>query len=136
WWAAYSWGRFWGWDPKEVWALIALVVYVIPLHMRYAGWVKDFGLAVAAILCYSAIVMCWYGVNFVLGAGLHSYGFGGGGPWWVFRGGMINGEWVLVASIVFLGPQGSLDRAPQPAPSPSGPVGKSETHLRPGLEGV
>jgi ABC-type transport system involved in cytochrome c biogenesis permease subunit len=102
WWAAYSWGRFWGWDPKEVWALIALVTYVVPLHMRFVGWVKDFGLAVSAVLCYSAIVMCWYGVNFVLGAGLHSYGFGGGGPWWVFWAGMINVAWVLVASMLYI----------------------------------
>jgi ABC-type transport system involved in cytochrome c biogenesis permease subunit len=102
WWAAESWGRFWGWDPKEVWALIALVCYVIPLHARYIGWVKDFGLAVSAVLCYAAIVMSWYGVNFVLGAGLHSYGFGGGGPWWVFWAGLINVEWVLVASIIYL----------------------------------
>src|SRR5262249_18897995 len=43
-WAAESWGRFWGWDPKEVWALIALLCYIIPLHARYAGWVKEFGL--------------------------------------------------------------------------------------------
>jgi ABC-type transport system involved in cytochrome c biogenesis permease subunit len=102
WWASYSWGRFWGWDPKETWALIALVCYVIPLHARYIGWVKDFGLAVAAVICYAAIVMCWYGVNFVLGAGLHSYGFGGGGPWWVFWAGLINIEWVLVASMIYL----------------------------------
>lgn len=101
WWAAESWGRFWGWDPKEVWALIALVCYVIPLHARYIGWVKDFGLAVAAVVCYAAIVMSWYGVNFVLGAGLHSYGFGGGGPWWVFLAGLINIEWVLIASIIY-----------------------------------
>jgi ABC-type transport system involved in cytochrome c biogenesis permease subunit len=100
WWAAYSWGRFWGWDPKEVWALIALVSYVIPLHMRFIGWVKDFGLAVSAVICYSAIVMAWYGVNFVLGAGLHSYGFGGGGPWWVFWAGLINLMWVLVACVI------------------------------------
>jgi ABC-type transport system involved in cytochrome c biogenesis permease subunit len=102
WWAADSWGRFWGWDPKEVWALIALVCYVIPLHMRYIGWVKDFGLAVAAVLCYAAIVMSWYGVNFVLGAGLHSYGFGGGGPWWVFGAGLLNIEYVLICSILYL----------------------------------
>jgi ABC-type transport system involved in cytochrome c biogenesis permease subunit len=100
WWAAYSWGRFWGWDPKEVWALIALVCYVIPLHMRYIGWVKDFGLAVCAVICYAAIVMAWYGVNFVLGAGLHSYGFGGGGPWWVFWAGLLNLEWVLLACVI------------------------------------
>ncbi|MBY0523090.1 MAG: cytochrome c biogenesis protein CcsA [Gemmataceae bacterium] len=101
WWAAYSWGRFWGWDPKEVWALISLVVYVIPLHARYIGWVKDFGLAVSAVLCYSAIVACWYGVNFVLGAGLHSYGFGGGGPWWVFWAALINVEFVVICSIIY-----------------------------------
>ena len=102
WWAAESWGRFWGWDPKETWALIALVCYVIPLHMRYIGWVKDFGLAVSAVVCYAAIVMSWYGVNFVLGAGLHSYGFGGGGPWWVFWAGLLNIEWVLIGSMLYL----------------------------------
>jgi ABC-type transport system involved in cytochrome c biogenesis permease subunit len=114
-WAAFSWGRFWGWDPKETWALIALVVYVIPLHARYIGWVKDFGLAVGAVLCYAAIVMCWYGVNFVLGAGLHSYGFGGGGPYWVLWAGLINVQWVLMASMMYLArkhlPQGPA--APQ-----------------------
>jgi ABC-type transport system involved in cytochrome c biogenesis permease subunit len=102
WWAAYSWGRFWGWDPKETWALIALVTYVIPLHMRYVGWIKDFGLAVCAVLCYASIVMAWYGVNFVLGAGLHSYGFGGGGPWWVFWAGLINFLWVLLACFAYV----------------------------------
>jgi ABC-type transport system involved in cytochrome c biogenesis permease subunit len=94
WWAVESWGRFWGWDPKEVWALISLVCYVIPLHARYVGWVKDFGLAVSAVLCFAAIMMSWYGVNFVLGAGLHSYGFGGGGPWWV--------AWVALLNLIFL----------------------------------
>lgn len=78
-WAAESWGRFWGWDPKEVWALIALVCYLIPLHARYVGWVRDIGMAVCAVVCFASVVMAWYGVNFVLGAGLHSYGFGGGG---------------------------------------------------------
>jgi len=115
WWAAYSWGRFWGWDPKETGALIALVCYVIPLHMRFIGWVKDFGLAVAAVLCYAAIVMSWYGVNFVLGAGLHSYGFGGGGPWWVFWAGLINIEYVLVCSLLYL----NKTRVPASSPATS-----------------
>ena len=101
WWAAYSWGRFWGWDPKETGALIALVCYVIPLHMRYIGWIKDFGLAVAAIVCYAAILMSWYGVNFVLGAGLHSYGFGGGGDGWVYWASLLNIEWVLAATLIY-----------------------------------
>jgi ABC-type transport system involved in cytochrome c biogenesis permease subunit len=78
-WADYSWGRFWGWDPKEVWALITLLVYLIPLHGRFAGWVNTFGLIVASVVCYLSVVMAWYGVNFVLGVGLHSYGFTEGG---------------------------------------------------------
>jgi ABC-type transport system involved in cytochrome c biogenesis permease subunit len=102
WWAADSWGRYWGWDPKEVWALIALVVYVIPLHMRFIGWVKDFGVAVCAVLCYAAIVMSWYGVNFILPAGLHAYGFGSGNNTWVYWAGLINIEWVLICSILYL----------------------------------
>jgi ABC-type transport system involved in cytochrome c biogenesis permease subunit len=103
WWATESWGRFWGWDPKEVWALIALVCYVIPLHARYIGWVKDFGLAVSAVACYAAIVMSWYGANFILGGGLHAYASGGGGPWWIFWAGLINIQWVILASLRYLG---------------------------------
>lgn len=82
-WADYSWGRFWGWDPKEVWALIALLAYLAVLHARQAGWIGSFGLAASAVACFSLVVMAWYGVNFVLGAGLHSYGFGGGGKAYV-----------------------------------------------------
>jgi Cytochrome C assembly protein len=78
-WADYSWGRFWGWDPKEVWALITLLVYLIPLHGRFAGWVSTFGLVVASVACFLSVIMAWYGVNFVLGVGLHSYGFVEGG---------------------------------------------------------
>jgi ABC-type transport system involved in cytochrome c biogenesis permease subunit len=74
-WADYSWGRFWGWDPKEVWALITLLVYLVPLHGRFAGWVNTFGLVIASVVCFLSVIMAWYGVNFVLGVGLHSYGF-------------------------------------------------------------
>lgn len=83
-WADYSWGRFWGWDPKEVWALVALLGYLCVLHARFAGWVGQRGLPALAIACFALVVMAWYGVNFVLGAGLHSYGFGGGGSGWVY----------------------------------------------------
>lgn len=78
-WANQSWGRFWGWDPKEVWALIALLGYLALLHGRFVGWVKGFGLTLGAIVAYQLILMAWYGVNFVLGVGLHSYGFSSGG---------------------------------------------------------
>jgi cytochrome c-type biogenesis protein CcsB len=82
-WANYSWGRFWGWDPKETWALIALLCYIVTLHGRLAGWWTQFGLVVASVVCFLAVLMAWYGVNFVLGKGLHSYGFGIGGGTYV-----------------------------------------------------
>jgi len=78
-WANYSWGRFWDWDPKEVWALVTLLAYLFVLHGRVAGRWGGFGVSVGAVLCFLSVLMAWYGVNFVLGAGLHSYGFGSGG---------------------------------------------------------
>ncbi len=82
-WANYSWGRFWDWDPKETWSLIALLGYLFVLHGRLVGWWGGFGFAVGAVLGFKGILMCWYGVNYILGAGLHSYGFGSGGTEWV-----------------------------------------------------
>ncbi len=82
-WANYSWGRFWGWDPKETWAFITLLCYIVAIHGRIAGWWGQFGLAVASVVCFGAVVMAWYGVNFVLGKGLHSYGRGVGGEGYV-----------------------------------------------------
>ena len=67
-----KWGRFLDWDPKEVWALISLLAYLVVLHGRFAGWVGTFGTNVGGVLCFSAILFSWYGVNFVLGVGLHS----------------------------------------------------------------
>ncbi|MBT4761331.1 MAG: cytochrome c biogenesis protein CcsA [Bdellovibrionaceae bacterium] len=78
-WADYSWGRFWGWDPKETWALIANLGYLIILHAKYAGWLTPFGLAASSAVAYLLVIMAWYGVNFILASGLHSYGFSSGG---------------------------------------------------------
>ena len=94
-WANYSWGRFWGWDPKETWALIALLCYILTLHGRLAGWWTQFGLVVASVVCFLAVMMAWYGVNFVLGKGLHSYGFGIGGETYVVSG--------VIADLLFVG---------------------------------
>jgi len=97
-WANASWGRFWGWDPKEVWALIALLGYLSILHGRYAGWLKGFGLAVGSIMAFLLVLMSWYGVNFILGVGLHSYGFSSGGA--TFVGIFVGVEmlWLLFAA--------------------------------------
>jgi cytochrome c-type biogenesis protein CcsB len=94
-WANYSWGRFWGWDPKETWALIALLCYILTLHGRLAGWWTQFGLVVASVVCFLAVLMAWYGVNFVLGKGLHSYGFGIGGETYVAT--------FVIADLLFVG---------------------------------
>lgn len=114
-WASYSWGRFWGWDPKETWALIATLGYLAVLHARFTGWIKDFGMAVGSLLGYLLVLMAWYGVNFILGTGLHSYGFGSGGYWYV--GGFVAFE-VLVITAALLRRRSEMQRlAPAPAPA-------------------
>ncbi len=82
-WADESWGRFWGWDPKEVWALIALLCYLVILHARYANLIGQFGFAAWSVAAFLSVLMAWYGVNFVLGEGKHTYGFASGGTGWV-----------------------------------------------------
>jgi cytochrome c-type biogenesis protein CcsB len=99
-WADYSWGRFWGWDPKETWALIALLGYIALLHARLSGWVQNFGMMAWSIVAFNLVIMSWYGVNFVLGAGLHSYGFGAGGVQYVGAFVILNLIYVLYATFV------------------------------------
>lgn len=78
-WADYSWGRFWGWDPKETWSLIALLFYMAILHGRYSGWITFRNFLPASAFAFMTIIMAWFGVNYILAAGLHSYGFSNGG---------------------------------------------------------
>jgi cytochrome c-type biogenesis protein CcsB len=99
-WADYSWGRFWGWDPKETWALIALLGYLAMLHGRLVGWIRNFGMMVASIVAFNLVIMAWYGVNYVLGAGLHSYGFGAGGVQYV--GAAIAANLLYVGYVAFV----------------------------------
>lgn len=82
-WANETWGRFWGWDPKETWAFITFLGYMVILHLRYGRKLTNWGLAVGSILGFLLVLMTWYGVNFVLGRGLHSYGAGSGGLEWI-----------------------------------------------------
>ena len=98
-WAEKAWGRFWGWDPKETWALIALLLYLGVLHARYTKWIGGFGLNAASVLAFQGIIMAGYGVNYLLGTGKHSYGFGVGGE--AFVGAFVLIELILVALAVF-----------------------------------
>jgi ABC-type transport system involved in cytochrome c biogenesis permease subunit len=73
-WADQSWGRFWGWDPKENGALIIVLWNAMILHMRWGGMIRERGLIVCAIGGNIVTSWSWFGVN-MLGIGLHSYGF-------------------------------------------------------------
>lgn len=75
-WANESWGRYWGWDPKETWAYVSIVVYAIVLHLRFIKALSTpFVLATASLLAFSSILMTYFGVNFYL-SGMHSYATG------------------------------------------------------------
>ncbi|NNE91261.1 MAG: cytochrome c biogenesis protein CcsA [Verrucomicrobiales bacterium] len=73
-WANYSWGRFWGWDPKENGALMICLWSLVILHAKMGGYIRDIGLAVNSIILGMIVTFSWWGVN-NLGVGLHSYGF-------------------------------------------------------------
>jgi ABC-type transport system involved in cytochrome c biogenesis permease subunit len=75
-WAASSWGRYWGWDPKEVWSLVAFLAYMAILHLKVDKVIGTFGVAVISIAAFQTILMTYLGVNFVLNVGMHSYGMG------------------------------------------------------------
>lgn len=75
-WANESWGRYWGWDPKETWAYVSIVMYVIVVHLRFVKPLSTpFIFATASLLSFSTILMTYIGVNFYL-AGMHSYATG------------------------------------------------------------
>jgi len=155
-WAASSWGRYWGWDPKEVWSLVALLGYLTILHVRIdqqriprwvyaagvlllaatlavivpklapltqgrilglAGTVVGMGImvltrgqfatAAKSIICFWLIVMTYVGVNFVLGIGLHSYGFGTGAvARYMFLLGGIDLSFVALCALVYMARRG------------------------------
>jgi ABC-type transport system involved in cytochrome c biogenesis permease subunit len=73
-WADQSWGRFWGWDPKENGALLIVIWNALVLHARWGGLIKQRGLAVLTVLGAMVVGWSWIGTN-QLGVGLHAYGF-------------------------------------------------------------
>lgn len=119
-WAAESWGRFWGWDPKETWALISILTYFAVLHARYVRWLKDFGLAAAAVLGLVVIVWTFYGVNYVMASGLHSYGFGSGGEMWVGLWAVLELVFLGVCWVRYRGQRTLEEKLPRATPSHSG----------------
>jgi len=75
-WANESWGRYWGWDPKETWALVSILLYAVVIHLRFIkALYTPFNYAVVSLLTFSSIIMTYFGVNYYL-AGMHSYAKG------------------------------------------------------------
>lgn len=79
-WANESWGRYWGWDPKETWALITMIVYAFTLHTRFIPTLdSDYAFNVMSVFAFASVLMTYFGVNYYL-SGLHSYGSGDAPP--------------------------------------------------------
>lgn len=115
-WADQSWGRFWGWDPKENGALIIVLWNALILHARWGGMIRERGLHLLSIGGNIVTSWSWFGTN-MLGIGLHAYGFMSAAFWWLLA--------FAISQLVLIGagllPPGNwLSFRNQPAP-PSGP---------------
>ncbi len=83
-WANESWGRYWGWDPKETWSLITIIVYSFVIHSRMIPGMKDiYTFNLLSLFAFSSVLMTYFGVNYYL-SGLHSYAAGDSVPVPVF----------------------------------------------------
>ena len=94
-WADDSWGRFWGWDPKENGALMIVIWNALVLHARWGGMIRSRGLAVLSVVGITMTSWSWFGTN-AMGVGLHSYGFNEGvWTWFMLLGVMLPAMFVL-----------------------------------------
>ncbi|MFO7654921.1 MAG: cytochrome c biogenesis protein CcsA [Candidatus Krumholzibacteriia bacterium] len=104
-WANESWGRYWGWDPKETWSFVTILVYALILHFRFIPQLRSAWLhAAASLAAISSVVMTYFGVNYFL-SGLHSYAAGEAArvPGWVHIG--------VIAMAVLIGASYAVRRA-------------------------
>jgi cytochrome c biogenesis factor len=105
-WADDSWGRFWGWDPKENGALLIVLANALVLHARWGGLVRERGIAVLAILGNIVTAWSWFAVN-ELGVGLHAYGRSEGRMWFVLM------FWLSQLALMIIGALWPARRADQ-----------------------
>jgi len=128
-WADASWGRFWGWDPKEIGSLILWLVWMVIIHGRWAGWLRSFGTAMGALVGGFALIWSYYGTNFFW-SGLHSYAGASADksiPLWMSIYGIATLAFVLLTTLIWKlrqepsnegpdSPQGDIETSPTPAP--------------------
>jgi ABC-type transport system involved in cytochrome c biogenesis permease subunit len=117
-WANDSWGRFWGWDPKENGALMICIWALVVLHAKMGGYIRDIGINMGAVVLAMITAFSWWGVN-LLGVGLHSYGFTSGimnllVAYWVFECLVI-----LVAAFVWFRDEKLNDKSPTVQSTPA-----------------
>ena len=94
-WANESWGRYWGWDPKETWAAVTILIYATVLHLRFIPALRSIYIFnIASIWAYSSVLMTYFGVNYYL-SGLHSYAAGDPIPFPVWA-------WYSIAGLLIL----------------------------------
>ncbi len=108
-WANYSWGRFWGWDPKENGALMIVIMCLVILHARLGGYIKEIGMHVCCTILGMIVAFSWFGVN-NLGVGLHAYGFTDGLWFWLSSYWGLQCLFLLYAGVLKIS-----DRKPKPA---------------------
>ena len=103
-WANESWGRYWSWDPKETWSLISMVVYALVIHTKMIPKMRgEFIFSLLSFLSFFFILMTYFGVNFYIAQGLHSYGQGvADGYWWVWILFIGMGAWFGVALVTLI----------------------------------
>ncbi|WP_456479939.1 cytochrome c biogenesis protein CcsA [Nautilia sp.] len=113
-WANESWGRYWSWDPKETWSLITMIVYALVIHGKMIPKLRgEFIFSLLSFLSFFFVLMTYFGVNFYIAQGLHSYGQGTAeGYWWinVIFAGM--GAWFAVVIVTLI--MGILSRVSKP----------------------
>ncbi|MBL9156961.1 MAG: cytochrome c biogenesis protein CcsA [Verrucomicrobiales bacterium] len=115
-WANYSWGRFWGWDPKENGALMICLWTLVILHGRMAGWIREIGIHVQSLVLAIITTFSWWGVN-NLGVGLHSYGFTEGVWGALYLSWAVMGVFMLMGGIVWFMERGAKSSRTATAPS-------------------
>jgi ABC-type transport system involved in cytochrome c biogenesis permease subunit len=107
-WANYSWGRFWGWDPKENGALMIVLMNLIILHARLGGYIREAGFHVASVILGMITIFSWFATN-QLGIGLHAYGELSGAWLWLY------GTWGVMAGYVVVGMvMAQMDKSSRP----------------------
>ena len=119
-WADQSWGRFWGWDPKENGALLIVLWNAVILHARWGGYARERGIMAMAIFGNVITSLSWFGVN-MLGVGLHSYGFMDKAFWAL--AGFIGSQLVIMGLAMLPARFWSRSEVPVPAPAKRGGEG-------------